>query len=45
MKKENEKYEELKIMERRLDNQKEEWLNEPSTSNTDETNGSDSLRE
>ena len=41
----SEKYEELKIMERRLDNQKEEWVNEPSTSNTDETNGSDSLRE
>ena len=41
----SEKYEELKIMERRLDNQKEEWVNEPSTSNTDETNGTDSLRE
>lgn len=40
----SDKYDELKIMERRLAQQKEEWLNESTnTSDSNETEGSDSV--
>lgn len=41
----SDKYEDLRLMEMRLEAQKEEWKNESSTSDSDETSGPDTLRE
>ena len=35
----SDKYDELRLMEKRLNQQKEEWLNEPTTSDSNEDNG------
>lgn len=39
----SDKYDELKLMEKRLNQQKEEWLNESNTSDSNENSGSDSV--